>query len=145
MINVEVSTTIEKPVSEVFAFVRDEHNIPKWDPDLLTVTKTSDGPIGKGTTFNLEIKPFMGETEGHGEVLAYEQDQRIELQFVMGKLSPHVFHLFEPAAGGTRFTRRVEMQPTGVMRLMSPLMGPMMRKRNVTYLATLKQLVEDTG
>src|SRR5262245_62822038 len=96
MINVEVSTTILRPVEHVFAFVQDENNIPKWDPDLLKATKTSAGPTGKGTTFHLDIKPFMGETQGSGEVIGYEPNRRIELQFVMGKLKPHVFHLFEP-------------------------------------------------
>ncbi len=142
MIDVEVTTTIERPVGQVFAFVQDENNIPKWDPDLLKVAKTSQGPIGKGSTFHLDIKPFMGETQGSGEVVAYEPDRRIELQFVMGKLKPHVFHLFEPAGSGTRFTRRVVMQPSGFMRLMTPLMRSMMRKKNVQYLATLKRLLE---
>jgi hypothetical protein len=34
------------------------------------------------------------------------------------------------------------MQPSGVLRMMSPLLAPMMRKRNVKYLETLKRLVE---
>jgi uncharacterized protein YndB with AHSA1/START domain len=122
--------------------VKDENNIPKWDPDLLKATKTSEGPVGKGTTYRLDIKPFMGETQGAGEVVAYEPDQRIELQFSMGKMKPHVFHLFEPAGNGTKFTRRIEMQISGFMRLMEPLMGPMLRKKNAGYLATLKKLIE---
>jgi uncharacterized protein YndB with AHSA1/START domain len=142
LINVEVSTTIDKPVAEVFAFVQDERNIPRWDPDLLKATKVSDGPIGVGTKFHLQIKPFLGQTEGHGEVVAYEPQRRIELQFAMGALSPHVSHLFEPTASGTRFTRRVEMRPGGFFRLLSPLLAPVIRRRNVNYLATLKQLVE---
>ena len=126
----------------MFSFIQDENNIPKWDPDLLKATKTSAGPTGKGTTFHLAIKPFMGETEGSGEVVAYEPDRRIELRFVMGKLKPHVFHLFEPAGTGTKFTRRVVLEVSGFMRLMAPLMGPMLRKKNVGYLATLKKLIE---
>jgi Polyketide cyclase / dehydrase and lipid transport len=68
LIRVEVSTTIDRPVEQVFRFVEDEANIPKWDSDLLKATKTSDGPIGAGTTFHLDIKPFMGATEGDGRV-----------------------------------------------------------------------------
>jgi uncharacterized protein YndB with AHSA1/START domain len=142
MIDVEATINIDRPVGEVFAYVQDENNIPKWDPDLLKATKTSSGLIGKGTTYHLDIKPFMGETKGSGEVVAYEPNRRIELQFVIGKLKPHVFHLFEPAGSGTKFTRRVEMQPSGFMRLMSPLMRSMMKKKNVAYLSTLKRLVE---
>ena len=142
MINVEASTTIDRPLRQVFEFVQDENNIPTWDPDLLRVTKTSDGPIGVGTTFRLDIKPFMGETQGSGQVVAYEAERRIELQFVMGKLEPHVTHSFEPAGNGTKFTRHVVMELPGLMKLMTPLIGPMLRKKNVGYLATLKRLIE---
>jgi hypothetical protein len=34
------------------------------------------------------------------------------------------------------------MQPFGLMRLMAPMMGGMMRKRNVGFLANLKRVVE---
>ena len=142
MVAVEVDVEIQRPVPDVFAFVEEGANMPAWDSDLLKATMTSDGPIGVGSTFHLDIKPFMGETEGTGQIVAYEANKRIELQFVMGKLKPHVFHLFEAAGGGTTFTRRVVMELSGFMRLMSPLMRPMLRKKNVQYLATLKQLVE---
>lgn len=142
VVNVEVSTTIDRPVDEVFQFVEDEANIPKWDDDLLTVTKTSDGPIGVGSTFHLDIKPFMGSSEGNGRVLNHRPNEVIELQFDFGKMKPHVFHMFEGQGSSTRFTRRVEIDPPGLMKLMQPMMKGMIRKRNVAYLQKLKQLLE---
>jgi uncharacterized protein YndB with AHSA1/START domain len=145
MVDVETSTIINRPVATVFAFVQDENNIPKWDPDLLKATKTSDGPFGVGTTFRLEIKPFMGATEGSGRVVAYEPDRRIEMLFEMGKMKPHVFHLFEPAGeggGATKFTRRIQMEAGGVLGFMLRFMGGMLRRKNVGYLKTLKGLID---
>lgn len=142
MFSVEVSVLIDRDLPEVFRFVQDEGNMPKWDADLFKATKTSPGKIGKGTTFHLDIKPFMGAKEGSGEVVAYEPNRRIELQFQMGRFSPHVYHLFEADNGGTRFTRRVVMEAPGIMRLMEPMMRANIRKRNVGYLEALKQLLE---
>jgi uncharacterized protein YndB with AHSA1/START domain len=144
MIQVEVSTTIDRPVDQVFRFVEDEANIPKWDSDLVKATKTSEGPIGAGTTFHLDIKPFMGATEGDGSVLSHVPNEKIELQFDFGKMKPHVHHLFKGEGGRTVFTRRVEVDPQGFLKVMRPMMKGMIRKRNVEYLATLKNLIESS-
>ncbi len=56
MVDVEVSVMINAGVEEVFEYVRDPANIPKWDLDLLKATKTSEGPIGLGSTLQLDIK-----------------------------------------------------------------------------------------
>ncbi len=142
MVSVEVSTSIDRPVGEVFRFVENEDNIPKWDDDLIKATKTSEGPIRQGSTLHLDIKPFMGATEGDGRVLAHQPNEIIELQFDFGKLKPHVFHLFETQGHSTRFTRRVEIEPPGIMKLMQPMIKAQIRKRNVAYLAKLKSLIE---
>jgi uncharacterized protein YndB with AHSA1/START domain len=142
MISVEVSTTIDRPVDQVFRFVEDETNLPKWDPDLLKATRTSEGPTREGSTFHLDIKPFMGATEGEGRVLSHTPNERIEIQFDFGKMKPHVFHLFRAEGDSTHFTRRIEMAPEGFMKIMQPMMRRMMRKRNVDYLETLKELLE---
>lgn len=142
MVEVEVSVDIDRPVHDVFVFVEDETNMPAWDADLVKATRTSDGPVAVGSTFHLDIKPFMGATQGDGTVVAHEVDRLIELQFDMGRMKPHVWHRFETSTHGTRFIRRVEVAPGGILKLMSPMMGPMIRKRNVAYLAKLKVLLE---
>jgi len=142
VVQVEVSTVIDRPIEDVFRFVEDEHNLPRWDDDLIKATKTSDGPIGTGTRFHLDIKPFMGTTEGEGEVVDHQPNDVIELRFDMGKMKTHVHHLFDVQGKSTRFTRRVEVQPEGFLKMMQPLMKGMIQKRNVAYLAKLKSLIE---
>jgi hypothetical protein len=42
------SAVIDRPIEEVFAFLADGTNDPKFSPRVLEITKT-DGPIGVGT------------------------------------------------------------------------------------------------
>jgi hypothetical protein len=49
----EVFLTIDRPVSEVFAFVSDFRNAATWDPRTYSVEKATAGPIGVGTRFVL--------------------------------------------------------------------------------------------
>ena len=51
MIRIETSIVINRPVKEVFAFLSNFENWPKWSPGLLENKKTSDGPISRGTTW----------------------------------------------------------------------------------------------
>jgi len=46
-----IRMVIGRPVEEVFAYVMDVSNWPKWNTYLLEVAKTSKGPLGVGTTF----------------------------------------------------------------------------------------------
>jgi uncharacterized membrane protein len=43
---------IDRPVDEVFAFLSDFENIPKWNYYVLEVRQLSKNPIGVGTTYH---------------------------------------------------------------------------------------------
>jgi uncharacterized membrane protein len=43
---------INRPIAEVFNFLANFENIPKWNYYVLEVTKVSDGRIGIGTTYH---------------------------------------------------------------------------------------------
>jgi hypothetical protein len=63
----------------------------------------------------------------------------------MGKMAPTVTNICEPEAQGTLVTRRVELEPPGVMRVMTPLIKRMIAKSNDGFLANLKRLLEGSG
>lgn len=43
---------IHKPISEIYAFLSDFENMPKWNYYLVSVEKISPGNIAVGTTFH---------------------------------------------------------------------------------------------
>jgi uncharacterized protein YndB with AHSA1/START domain len=142
MIDTSDSVTIDRPVVEVFAYVTDTSNDPAWHTDILEARKTSEGPIGSGTTWHLRFKPAMGVSEGDTEVVTFEANRMEVMRGVMGPMQPTLTYLFEPTDGGTRFTRRVQIKVSGIMRLMEPLMRLMTPKGNVGFLANLKRVLE---
>src|SRR5437764_13620159 len=54
-------TPILHPIEDVFDFLADPRNEPKWLPGARSVTKTSDGPVGAGSK-------FVGEYQRAGRV-----------------------------------------------------------------------------
>jgi uncharacterized protein YndB with AHSA1/START domain len=55
MARVEGEIIIHRPVEEVFDFVADERNEPRYNPRMLDVELITDGPIGLGTRFRVEL------------------------------------------------------------------------------------------
>ena len=56
MIRFNNSINIAVPVTEVFDFVSNFENIPKWNYYVLNVTKKTPGPVNLGTIYHQERK-----------------------------------------------------------------------------------------
>src|SRR5215213_2143406 len=52
MLEFENTIRIDRPIDEVFAFLSDFENIPKWNYYILEVRQPSEGPTGIGTTYH---------------------------------------------------------------------------------------------
>ena len=142
MIAAESSTSIARPAAEVFEFVADVRNDPRWHTDILEAHLTGEKPIGQGSTFAVKFKPFMGQSEGSVTVAKFEPPRRLELRGQMGKMAPTLTLSVEPQGEGSRFTRRVEMEPPGIMRLLAPFMKGTFRKQNAGFVENLKRVLE---
>lgn len=144
MISIESSELIGRPADQVFAFVSDIRNDPQWHTDILEAEYDPPGRPGPtaGATFRTRFKPFMGQTEGTGTVTEYEPPRRVVLTQQMGNMKPVLTLTVEPDGGRSRITRRLDMEPKGMLRIMAPFTGGMMRKRNAGFLANLRRVLE---
>lgn len=74
MARIEGEIILYRPVEEVFAFVADERNEPRYNPRMVSAELTSGEPIGPGSRFRAELKtgrrtmPMMSSpaSTGHG-------------------------------------------------------------------------------
>lgn len=144
MIDVTVATNVERPVDEVFAFVADMENEPQWHTDIVEAERLTEGEVGEGTNFRVQFRPQpMSPAEGKIEIVEFQPDRRIVSRSDMGNMKPELTHVFEEVNGGTRVTRRIQIETSGLMTLMSPLMKVMVRRRNAEFLENLKRLLEE--
>jgi len=143
MFSTSGSTSIARPAAEVFAFIADVRNDPRWHTDVLAAKLIEGNAVDGHSVFEIETKPVMGVAGGTVAVSQYEPPSRIIFDVRMGKLQPTTTFTVVPAATGCRVTRRIDMEPRGLMRAMAPFMGGMMRKRNDMFLANLRRVLED--
>ena len=137
----ERETTIARSPNDVFAFVSEPRNLPKWQPAVNDVER-EDGPIAIGSTF-VESRSFVGKTfRSTIEVVELEPDRLFTIRVVNGPVPLTVRHSFEAEGEGTRVTVAMEAQPKGLMRAAAGPMAKAADRDAQSNLATLKQLLE---
>ena len=137
----EVSTTIKRPIEEVFAVMSDSSKNAKWVSGASETTKTSDGPIGVGTTWH-GVGKFLGrrlETD-----IAYTEFAR-NRKFALEMTTPFpttIAFTFESVAGGTRVNQVVDAEPGGFFKLAGPLLVAAAKRQFQNDLDNLRDLME---
>ena len=142
---VDSAVTIARPVEEVFAYVLDlESNGPAWAPDLESVEKTSEGPVGAGTTFR-QVQNLMGKRRDTSlRFTGVETNRKIEAEADLGPIAPRMKLMFEPVDGKSRVTARGDANPKGVFKLLSPLIARQGQRMWDARLAGLRKALEST-
>lgn len=93
---------VNRPVSEVFAYVAEFANIQEWDPGVGGASKLTRGSVGVGSEFRVEMKAGFAL---HYEVLELAQNERL-LMRVKGKLFNAEEEILFTAQGGEYTTVR---------------------------------------
>jgi carbon monoxide dehydrogenase subunit G len=71
------SAVIDRPIDEVFAFLADGTNDPKFSPRVQEIRKTTDGPTAVGTVFESKVKDAGMTTSRKFELTTFEVPTKI--------------------------------------------------------------------
>jgi uncharacterized protein YndB with AHSA1/START domain len=93
--HVEASTTIDRPLADVWEFYAVNHveNHPRWD-ETIELEATSDGPIGVGTVIKRRVNRFGNVTEGTMEVIEFEPERVMRVRTQDGPMTIDGFASF---------------------------------------------------
>ncbi len=142
-ISVDFVTT--KTPDEAFAFIAKNFfaNHQKWDPDLLSNVKTSDGPIGVGTTGRAVTK-FAGKQTADFEVTQFEPNKSFVFVNTSGAVALERSYFFKPSkSGGTDINFIFDMKPKRLdTKLAFPILSAITRKKVSKNIETLKSLLQ---
>jgi uncharacterized protein YndB with AHSA1/START domain len=119
---IEVTRVIERPLEEVFRFAGDSENNPTWLGVFEKVQKTSEGPLGVGTTFT-DVARLMGRRfETQSEVTDYVPNRLYARRVTTGPFPAAVRIEFELVDQGTRVRLISTAEARGFLKLPEPLL-----------------------
>ncbi len=140
---VEREVEIQRPVEEVFAFVTDALNDPRWCPKVKSCEQVAGHGPGPGARYLVKHQPTRLKPAAELKVELIELDPprlaRFREEDEDGVFD--VTYLLEPAGAGTRFTQRSDVE----WKLPKPLqlLGNRMVPRHLDgQMKALKRLLE---
>jgi uncharacterized protein YndB with AHSA1/START domain len=138
----ENTVTVDRPITDVFAYLADGANDPRWRSGVISIQRTSTAD-GEDATYRQKLRGPGGRTiDGDYRVTAYQPPTLLEFQVIAGPVRPTGrFTLTEAGPGHTTVTFTLDLQPTGLMRLMNGMIAKTMRSE-VGQLSRLKADLE---
>jgi uncharacterized protein YndB with AHSA1/START domain len=142
MARIEGELVIHRPVQEVFDFVADERNEPRYNPRICRAEQLSPGPIGRGTRFRAEAGA-LGRTTGMTiEYTIYERPRRLASSIRMPAADITGTLRFDPVTNGTRMGWSWLVRPRGLYRLLTPVIVRVGRRQEQENWGGLKRFLE---
>jgi uncharacterized membrane protein len=143
-IHVEREIEIERPPERVFDYLAHGENLPRWMDEFTSVEQVSEGPPTLGTTYRYKMKrgaesTFEWEQFETGRRLAWHGPPA---GGALGKLEPKGTWELEGAGPTTRVRMTMDPEPSGLLKLMAPLMARAIRKGSVKDFERLKGILE---
>jgi uncharacterized membrane protein len=142
MFNLEFTLTINKPSADVFAFVGNPTNVPKWQEGVIESRIVSSGPIGVGTQI-VDKRKVLGlrEVEATLEVTAFEPNKKYAWKIITGPTKVQGSVILEPATNGTKVSILIQAEPVG-LNLPEDVMQKQMETQIKGNLERLKKVLE---
>src|SRR5215467_2301181 len=142
MAHAENQIVINKPVSEVFSFLADGLNNPKWRDGVIEIKLKSGAAGSEGAEYRQVLKgPFGRNIDGDYRLLTVSQDKELKFAVTSGPARPTGEYLFEQQAGSTKLTFVLDYQTKGLAKLMEPMIQRTMNSE-MAALSNLKQILE---
>jgi carbon monoxide dehydrogenase subunit G len=145
MVRIDGEIVINRPVEEAFDFVADERNEPRYNRQMRSAEQISDGPIGVGTRFRAEMVSMGRTVEMVIEFTGYERPRRLASTTHMSSMDIQYTLTFEPISEGTRMRWSGDLEPHGILKLMSPMVSVLGRRQEGRIWVGLKHLLEGQG
>src|SRR5215217_8226498 len=139
------TTTIERPIDQVFAFLADGTNDTKFSPRVQEIKKTTDGPPGVGTVFASTVKDAGMKSSREFKLTEFEAPTKIRWTEISKNsiTVPDGGYDLEPAGdAATKVTIFNNFEGHGFGKVILPLASRAAKKDADAFAGRIKAAVE---
>src|SRR5215470_6788162 len=136
--------TINLPPAEVFAYLAEFENVPRWNYAISETSKTTTGPVSVGSRYR-QTRTIPGRSEETFEVTEFEPDRVLSIRGTLGPFYGDLTYELTVAGRGTTLTNTVNLRASGPLRPIAALASSRVRTAVAANLNVLKQILETDG
>jgi len=142
MAHAENEMTISRSPEDVYAFLADGLNNPKWRSGIQDITLKIGTPGALGAVYSQTLTgPGGRPIAGDFEITAADTGRRLSFQVVAGPARLSGEYQLSAAPGGTKVRFTLDLQPKGLMKIAGPMIARTMQAE-VAQLTSLKSVLE---
>jgi uncharacterized protein YndB with AHSA1/START domain len=142
VISFDTSVRINRPIEEVFSYVSDPLNFPRWNSAVEAVRKTSAAENGTATTYSMERQLPSGRAVNQLEVVARQRPREFAIRTSAGPTPFHYRYRFSAEERETIVRLDAEVELPGAAALLPPIARRLVKNGVDANLASLKQILE---
>jgi uncharacterized protein YndB with AHSA1/START domain len=141
-LRVESSVRIARPQADVFAFLAEPENLPRWDHAIRSIRRTAPGPVGKGSGLVIVAEEGGRSVTVDSEVTEFEPDRLFGVAATFSGVPVRLSWRLEPNGTGTKITATGEADVGGLLALAGGVIRRMVEDRLTLAHANLKRILE---
>lgn len=142
-LRIETTVHIARPPADVFAFIADPENLPKWDPAIREVRRRDDGPVGAGSGLLVVAEESGRRIEVDSHVTEFEPDRLFGVTATFSGVPLRLRWRLTPDGEGTLVTSEGEAELDGFLALAAGFVRPIVVDRLSRAHVNLKRILED--
>lgn len=121
MRTVSATAAIPAPPSEVFGFLADLENLPRWQSGVVSAELTTPGDVGVGTRAHV-VRDLLGQRiEVDITITDYEPGRGVQLESAASGIGVQARLKLEPDTSGTALTITMDIRAQSIF--MAPIEG----------------------
>lgn len=139
---VQGDIVINRPIDEVFDFVADERNEPKYNPQMTLAEMVTQEPIGVGSKFHC-VMTGARAADMTVEVTEFVRPSRLgSTTRVSNIMDINGTLLLEPQGQSTKMKWLWNMEPRGFIKLLGPIVRRTGERQELAIWTGLKKVME---
>lgn len=145
MVRITDSTIIDCPVEEVWRFMSDPSNNPKWYQGTMEVRQRSEGPVAVGATLEAAVH-YRGSSLVFGaRCTVFNQNKEITWEFTSGhtKGSKDTWRMEPIDEKSTRLTRVFDLRVSGAWWVIQTIIVRGTKRAHEAEIHIVKRILED--
>ncbi|WJL96139.1 SRPBCC family protein [Microbacterium sp. ET2] len=142
MFTVTEVVVIARSRSDVFAYLTDAGRRPEWDDTVISESLTSPPPVGVGSTIHSVMRVMGREVEFDWQVTEYLPPGRMAIVSTRGTFPTSLLFDLADHGDGTRVSATIDGEPSGMLRLVEPMIEDTIRSTLATGLGRVVRILE---